>query len=124
MAVRYGLRRAVVVEHRLRHLGDRVLRYAAQIDLQELGVKNLLAELVALYRRTLDILEDVVKDKPVVALKAIAEARQSLEVIAELTGGLRRSADVHVAVVELPPLDPPVGGRELSSGSEGTVASS
>jgi hypothetical protein len=86
--------------HCLRHMGPELRSYAI--------CEPVLIQIKKLNARTLKILSDAERERnPELALKAVAQARSNLELLAKLSGELRRDNPGEDITVEVRYIDPP-----------------
>jgi hypothetical protein len=131
IAGRFGLSKTAVARHKTEHLPTHL---AKAVEAQEISsASSLLEQMMDLQRRTLEILNQ--PDSQRVAVAAISQARQNIELLAELTGKLAVQPTINVLVspqwisvraVLLEALGPfpearaAVAGRLLALGNGGT----
>lgn len=94
IADRFRLSKTALVRHKAVHLPAHVAKAA---EAQEVtSASSLLEQMLDLQRRTLDILNAPESQR--VAVAAISQARQNIELLAELTGKLAAQPTINVLV--------------------------
>ena len=97
IAERFSVSAAALSRHKSGHLPEKLAK--AQEAQEAAEADDLLRQIRVLQQTTLRILRDAeAAGKQRTALKAIAQARRNLEMLAELQGELARQPDVHVQI--------------------------